>query len=317
MMRLFEVRDRLDGEISQMNSDKKAMMAQIEAEQGDLSSYQRDLANASEAKSTKENELGETQKKLADVQEKKQNMNESKRKFENDLGSFRKDIEDMDMSIQKAEQEKTNRDHTIRNMNDEIAHQDELINKLNKEKKHAMETQAKSSDELTSAEEKMDNLNKIKTKLEVTLDELEDSHDREKKSRLEVDKQRRKVEADLKVCQEKETSRRRMQTLSSASADWKMNKLSWPRPRKQSRSSSQGLRPARRSLRQSGRPDQSLRSSAGLWRGSSTILARGWMRQVEPRPRKLSSIRNARQRSTSLGETWKKLIFNTSQRWQA
>ena len=85
-----------------------------------------------------------------------------------------------------------------------------------------METQAKASDELTSAEEKMENLNKIKTKLEVsceswdldrclttelqvTLDELEDSHDREKKSRLEVDKQRRKVEADLKVCQEKVT----------------------------------------------------------------------------------------------------------------
>merc|ERR1712226_1113480 len=111
--------------------------------------------------------------------------NDSKRKLENDLGSFRKDIEDMEISIQKAEQEKTNRDHTIRNMNDEIAHQDELINKLNKEK--------------------MDNLNKIKTKLEVTLDELEDSHDREKKSRLEVDKQRRKVEADLKVCQEKVT----------------------------------------------------------------------------------------------------------------
>merc|ERR1711936_221733 len=177
---VVEVRDRLDGEISQTNSDKKAMMAQIEAEQGDLSSYQRDLATASEAKSTKEGELSTAQKKLADTQEKKQQMNENKRKFENDLGSFKKDIEDMEMNIQKAEQEKTNRDHTIR--------------KLNEEKKHAMETQAKSSDELTSAEEKMDNLNKIKTKLEVTLDELEDSHDREKKSRLEVDKQRRKVE---------------------------------------------------------------------------------------------------------------------------
>ena len=49
----------------------------------------------------------------------------------------------------------------------------------------------------------MDHLNKVKQKLEVTLDELEDSHEREKKSRLDVDKQRRKVEADLKVCQEK------------------------------------------------------------------------------------------------------------------
>merc|ERR1719341_3180192 len=72
---VVEVRDRLDGEISQFNSDKKAMMAQIEAEQGDLSSYQRDLAVASEAKSTKENELGVAQKKLADTQEKKQQMN--------------------------------------------------------------------------------------------------------------------------------------------------------------------------------------------------------------------------------------------------
>ena len=49
----------------------------------------------------------------------------------------------------------------------------------------------------------MDHLNKVKQKLEVTLDELEDSHEREKKSRLDVDKQRRKVEADPKVCQEK------------------------------------------------------------------------------------------------------------------
>ena len=165
---VVEVRDRLDEENIQMAQEKKSMMQQIEAEQGDLSGYQRDLAHASEAKSQKEGELSTTQKKLADTQEKKQQMNENKRKFENDLGSFKKDIEDMEMNIQKAEQEKTNRDHTIRNMNDEIAHQDELINKLNKEKKHAMETQAKASDELTSAEEKMENLNKIKTKLEVS-----------------------------------------------------------------------------------------------------------------------------------------------------
>ena len=44
-----------------------------------------------------------------------------------------------------------------------------------------METQAKQSEELTSAEEKMENLSKIKTKLEVTLDELEESSEREKK----------------------------------------------------------------------------------------------------------------------------------------
>ena len=64
------------------------------------------------------------------------------------------------------------------------------------------ESQAKSSDELTQAEEKVDHLNKVKVKLEVPLGELEDSYEHEKKSRLDMDKQRWKIEADLKVTQE-------------------------------------------------------------------------------------------------------------------
>ena len=65
----------------------------------------------------------------------------------------------------------------------------------------------------------MDSLNKIKVKLEVTLDELEDSFEREKKGRLDTDKQRRKAEAELKVSQEKvtdlERDRKEIETLIS------------------------------------------------------------------------------------------------------
>merc|ERR1711963_301276 len=195
-------RDRLNGEITQMTQDKKDMLHQIEQEQGDLSSYQADLARANTEKSEKEDLLSKTQRTLTDTEAKRNEMIEKKRRFENDLSSFRKDIDDMNMQIQKAEQEKTNRDHTIRNLNDEIAHQDELINKLTKEKKYMQESQAKSSEEVIQAEEKVDHLNKVKQKLEVTLDELEDSDEREKKSRLDMEKQRRKIEADLKVTQE-------------------------------------------------------------------------------------------------------------------
>merc|ERR1719210_2323258 len=171
-------RDRLNEEITNMTADKKAMLHQIEQEQGDLSSYQQDLARATTEKQAKEEELVKTTKLLADTEAKRNEMIK-KRRFENDLSSFRKDIDDMNMQIQKAEQEKTNRDHTIRNLNDEIAHQDELINKLTKEKKYMQESQAKSSEEVIQAEEK----------LEVTLDELEDSYEREKKSRLDMEKQ--------------------------------------------------------------------------------------------------------------------------------
>ena len=126
-----------------MTQDKKDMMHQIEQEQGDLSSFQTDLARATTEKQAKEDDLAETNKKLAAAEAARNDAVERKRRFESDLSSFRKDIDDMQMSIQKAEQEKTNRDHTIRNLNDEIAHQDELINKLTKEKKYMQESQAK------------------------------------------------------------------------------------------------------------------------------------------------------------------------------
>merc|ERR1712106_224307 len=168
-------RDRLNKEIKEMSQEKTDMMLRIENEQGDLSQYQQRLAESTEEKNKME---------------------------EGDLSSYRKDIDDMNMQVQKAENERTARDHQIRNLSDEIAHQDELINKLSKEKKYLQENQSKSSDELNSAEEKMDSYSKVKTKLEVTLDELEDSYEREKKGRLDVDKQRRKVEADLKINQE-------------------------------------------------------------------------------------------------------------------
>merc|ERR1719445_2742073 len=90
---------------------------------------------------------------------------------------------------------KTNRDHTIRSLNDEIASQDEIINKLNKEKKHIGDNAAKSSEDLAVAEEKVNHLSQIKKKLESTLE-------KEKRARTTVEKDRRKIEGELKVTQE-------------------------------------------------------------------------------------------------------------------
>ena len=129
-------RDQFNEETAGMTSEKRSLMTQIEQEQGDLSSYQQDLARVTEERSVKEDELSKTQTALADIEAKRNAMIDDKRRFEGDLTSFRKDIEDLEMTIQRAEQDNTNKDHTIRSLNDEIAQQDELINKLNKEKKY-------------------------------------------------------------------------------------------------------------------------------------------------------------------------------------
>lgn len=48
-------------------------------------------------------------------------------------------------------------------------------------------------EDLQSEEDKSNHTNKVKAKLEQTLDDLEDSLEREKRSRADLDKQKRKV----------------------------------------------------------------------------------------------------------------------------
>merc|ERR1712002_67247 len=58
-------RDQLNEEIKEMTADKKDMLARIEQEQGDLSGYQRELAEASEDKAKKRRRNNPTSKKIS------------------------------------------------------------------------------------------------------------------------------------------------------------------------------------------------------------------------------------------------------------
>merc|ERR1712083_1260870 len=185
-----------------IEEEKKALMAQLEKEQGNLSVYHDKQAKATAAIAGLEVDLANAQEALVAREASRQDAMADKKLLERECTAVKKDIEDVEMAIQKIEQEKTNRDHTIRSLNDEIANQDEVINKLNKEKKHISENAAKSAEDLTVAEDKVAHLNQIKSKLESTLDELESSLEKEKRGRANVEKERKEVEGELKVTQE-------------------------------------------------------------------------------------------------------------------
>merc|ERR1712165_606797 len=198
----LETMKRLEQENIDMEEEKKSLVKQLEAEQGNMSEYTERQAKASAQRADLEVQLVDSGNRLIDMEQKRIQATADKELLEGDSVVIKKDIEDMDMAIQKLEQEKTNRDHSIRTLNDEIANQDEVINKLNKEKKHMSENSAKASEDLQVASEKVDHLSKIKSKLEQTLDELNDSLNREKRGRADIEKQRRKVEGELRVTQE-------------------------------------------------------------------------------------------------------------------
>merc|ERR1712154_684585 len=178
--------------------ENKALIKQIEAEQGNLSQYTDRQTKASVQKAELEIVLVDTGKKLTEIEQARADATAEKKSLEAENQIIKKDMEDVEMAIQKLEQEKTNKDHTIRTLNDEIANQDEVINKLNKEKKHVAETSCKAQEDLACSEEKVSHLNNIKS----TLDELEDSLNKEKKSRADIEKKRRGLEGELKVAQE-------------------------------------------------------------------------------------------------------------------
>merc|ERR1711874_276425 len=95
--------------------------------------------------------------------------------------------------LQAAIQDKDTKDAQLKNLADEISHQEELITKLNKEKKALQESNQRTAEDHQSIEDKCNHLNKLKGKLEQNLDELEDSLEREKKLRGDMEKARRKV----------------------------------------------------------------------------------------------------------------------------
>merc|ERR1712241_277694 len=198
----LKTKERLGEENELIKDETKALIKQLEAEQGNLSQYTEQQERAAKAKVDFEQKLVLACQKLIQMEEERVQATADKKVLEGENLVIKKDMEDIELAIQKLDPEKTNRDHTIRHLNDEIANQDEVINKLNKEKKHMGEVNAKATEDLQSTQDKVDHLSNIKSKLESTLDELEDACNKEKRSRADIEKSRRKLEGELKVTQE-------------------------------------------------------------------------------------------------------------------
>merc|ERR1712088_1299016 len=101
-------------------------------------------------------------------------LQESLKKTEASQGSLGREMRECESRLAQVQDEKADKDAQIKQMKEECLHQEELINKLNKEK----------------------------IRLEKSLDEVEDSWEREKKQKGDIEKLKRQVEGNLKLTQE-------------------------------------------------------------------------------------------------------------------
>merc|ERR1712083_604697 len=193
---------QLEEENIKIKEETAALNAELASKSGDMAIYQQRQAEALERKAKAEADLVTMQQTLAREEAERIELQNENKKMEAGVGIKKKEVEEVRMLLQKVENDKNSRDHTIKSLNDEIAEQDEIINRLNKEKKMAAEQSAKSSEDLLSAEEKVNHLVNVKKKLESTLDELDAGYEKEKRARATIEKERRKVEGELKMMQD-------------------------------------------------------------------------------------------------------------------
>merc|ERR1711881_20708 len=94
-----------------IKEETKALIKQIEAEQGNLSEYTDRQERALKLKADFENQLVTAGQKLIAMEEERIAATADKKVLEGENVIIKKDIEDIELAIQKLEQEKTNRDH--------------------------------------------------------------------------------------------------------------------------------------------------------------------------------------------------------------
>merc|ERR1719245_2637524 len=117
----LDLKEKLLDENKVIEDEKKALIKQIEKEQGNVSQYHEKQAKISAEQGELEIALSAAQDKLAKTEQARVQATSDKKELEQESVAIKKDIADIEMVIQKLDQEKTNRDHTIKTLNDEIA----------------------------------------------------------------------------------------------------------------------------------------------------------------------------------------------------
>merc|ERR1712226_608070 len=94
-----------------LEEEKKALVQQIDKEQGNVSQYHEKQARISGEKANLEIALTTAQNNLVKAEQKRMQATSDKKLLEQETVSVKKDIADIELTIHKLEQEKTNRDH--------------------------------------------------------------------------------------------------------------------------------------------------------------------------------------------------------------
>merc|ERR1719402_2104196 len=178
------------------------LKVEVEATAGNAAAFIENAAAIEAQKAQLEKELAACEKAYIAEQDAKNEQANAKKLVEMDVAAVKADFDNLAGDLAKLESEKDTRNHQIGVQNDELAHQETILAKYAKEKKMLQEVNAKNAEEFSSVGDRAAHLNQVKQKLESTYGEINGAYNNEKKKKANLEKEKRKVEGDVKLTME-------------------------------------------------------------------------------------------------------------------
>nr|CAO78752.1 myosin [Oikopleura dioica] len=196
------MRKKLEDAYVKYTQEKNKFIAMMNGE-GDALADAEDRAEAlSKSKIQLDGQIKELQERLEDEEEINHDLVNKKAKLEREKRELQKDIEELESTLAKVEQEKVSLEEKVKENCDALGNTEEHMDKLAKEKRALQEQHQQVLDDLQVEEDKVHSLAKAKNKMEQLVDDLDSALSHEKKCRVDLERQKRKLEGDLRLNQE-------------------------------------------------------------------------------------------------------------------
>ncbi|XP_004644026.1 myosin-15 [Octodon degus] len=195
-------REDLKAEQASLSQEKHGLLCQLQAEQENLANAEEQCQLLIKSKIQLEARVKELSRRVEEEEEINSELTARGRKLEDECFELKKEIDDLETMLAKSEKEKHAQEHKVKNLTEELDSLKEDVSKLNRATKDAQEACQQAQDHLNTEEERLNSLSIANLKLTQQVEELEGTRERERKVRMNCEKEKHKLKDDLKVTQE-------------------------------------------------------------------------------------------------------------------
>ncbi|KAM6162858.1 LOW QUALITY PROTEIN: myosin-15 [Erethizon dorsatum] len=195
-------REDLKAEQVSLNQEKNDLLLHLQGEQENLANVEGQCESLIKSKIQLEARVKELSKRVEEEKEINSELTARGRKLEDECFELKKEINDLETVLGKSEKEKHAMECKVKNLTEEVDSLKEDISKLNRATKDVQEAYQQTQAYLNTEEERLSNLSLANLKLREQVDELEGTLERERKVRMNCEREKHKLEGDSKVTQE-------------------------------------------------------------------------------------------------------------------